>query len=62
MNCLMTSPRTANSKRAALPRVSDYSKSFRKDRVQLSHSGRFDMRLKQAMLLLIANDDPLGPD
>ena len=32
-----------------------------KDWVQLSHSGRYDMtRLKEAMLLLIANDAPLG--
>lgn len=29
----------------------------------MSHSGRFDMvRLKVAMLLLIANDAPLGPE
>ena len=29
----------------------------------MSRSGRFDMpRLKQAMLLLIANDGPLGPE
>lgn len=59
----MTSPRTAGSKRAALPRASDYTKSFRKDWERLSHSGRFDMRrLKEAMVLLIANDGPLGPE
>lgn len=29
----------------------------------MSESGRYDMkRLKEAMLLLIANDDPLGPE
>jgi len=29
----------------------------------LSHSGRFDLvRLKEAMMLLIANDAPLGPE
>ena len=29
----------------------------------MSHSGRYDMhRLKEAMLLLIANDAPLGPE
>lgn len=31
--------------------------------MRLSHSGRFDMtRLKEAMLLLIANDAPLPPE
>ena len=59
----MTSPRTPGNKRAALPRASDYSKTFRKDWERLSHSGRFDMRrLKAVMLLLIANDGPLGPE
>lgn len=59
----MTSPRTAGSKRAALPRASDYSKSFRKDWERLSHSGRFDVRrLKGAMILLVANDGPLCPE
>ena len=59
----MTSPRTTGSKRAALPRASDFAKTFRKDWGRLSHSGRFDMRrLKKAMLLLIANDGPLGPE
>ena len=46
-----------------LPRVADYTKAFRKDWQRLSHSGRYDMhRLKEAMLLLIANDAPLGPE
>lgn len=59
----MTSKRTAASKRAPLPRALDYTKSFLKDWERLSRSGRFDMnRLKQAMLLLIANDGPLGPE
>ena len=41
----------------------DYSKAFLKDWQRLSHSGRYDMlRLKVAMLLLIANDGPLGPE
>ena len=31
--------------------------------MRLSHSGRYDMkRLKHALLLLIANDEPLGPE
>jgi mRNA interferase YafQ len=55
--------RTAASKRAALPRSADYAKAFLKDWVRLSHAGRFDMvRLKEAMMLLIANDAPLGPE
>lgn len=59
----MTSKRTATSKRAALPRAADYAKSFLKDWERLSRSGRYDMnRLKEAMLLLIANESPLGPE
>lgn len=55
--------KSASSKRAALPRASDHTKAFAKDWLRLSHSGRFDMkRLKEAMLLLIANDGPLGPE
>jgi len=46
-----------------VPRACYYAKSFLKDWVRLSHSGRYDMvRLKEAMLLLIANDTPLGPE
>jgi mRNA interferase YafQ len=59
----MTSKKTAAIKRARLPRVSDYTKSFIKDWERLSHSGRYDMkRLKEVMLLLIANEEPLGPE
>jgi len=59
----MTSKKPASSKRASLPRAADYTKSFRKDWERLSRSGRYDMnRLKQAMMLLIANDAPLGPE
>ncbi len=59
----MTSRRTAASKRASLPRASDYAKAFLKDWERLSRAGRYDMnRLKEAMLLLIANDGPLGPE
>ena len=55
--------KTAASKRAPLPRAADYTKSFLKDWERLSRSGRYDMnRLKAAMLLLIANDAPLGPE
>jgi mRNA interferase YafQ len=59
----MTSKRTAASKRAPLSRAADYAKSFLKDWERLSQAGRYDMnRLKEAMLLLIANDGPLGPE
>lgn len=53
----------AESKRARLPRTSDYTKTFLKDWERLSRSGRYDMhRLKEAMLLLITNDAPLSPE
>ncbi|MES0875093.1 type II toxin-antitoxin system YafQ family toxin [Sinimarinibacterium thermocellulolyticum] len=53
----------ASSKRAPLPRASDYTKTFLKDWERLSRSGRYDLkRLKEAMLLLIGNDAPLGPE
>ena len=59
----MTSKKPAASKRANLPRASDYTKDFLKDWQRLSHSGRYDMnRLKVAMSLLIANDAPLGAE
>ena len=55
--------RPAASKRAPLPRTSDYTRAFAKDWERLSRSGRYDLnRLKEAMLLLIANDAPLGPE
>lgn len=53
----------ASDKRAARPLASDFTRTFLKDWDRLSRSGRFDMRrLKEAMLLLIANDGPLGPE
>lgn len=59
----MTSKKTAASKRTPLPRESNYAKSFFKDWERLSRSGRYDMhRLKLLMILLIANDTPLGPE
>ena len=58
----MTSTKPGRAKRAVPPRAADYTKAFRKDRDRLSRSGRYDMhRLKEAMLLLIANDAPLSP-
>jgi mRNA interferase YafQ len=59
----MSSKKPARTKRAALPRTVDYTKAFQKDWERLTHSGRYDMtRLKEAMLWLIANDAPLGPE
>ena len=59
----MTSKKTAASKRAPLPCAADYTRAFLKDWERLSRAGRHDMnRLKDAMLLLIANDGPLGPE
>ena len=59
----MTSKKPASAKRAAPPRAADYTRPFRKDWERLSRSGRFDMkRLKEVMLLLIANDAPLGAE
>ncbi len=55
--------KAADSKRAFSPRRADYSRQFLKDWERLSRSGRFDMRrLKEVMLLLIANDAPLGAE
>jgi len=43
--------------------LSNYTKVFLKDWQRLSHSGRYNMtRLKEAMMLLISNDAPLGPE
>jgi mRNA interferase YafQ len=59
----MTSTKPAKAKRAVLPRAADFSKGFQKDWERLGHAGRFDLkRLKEVMLLLIANDAPLGPE
>ena len=53
----------AGAKRTGLPRAAAYTKAFVKDWQKLARTGRYDMRqLKEAMLLLIANDGPLGPE
>ena len=52
-----------SSKRTTLPLSSDFTNTFRKDWVRLTHSGRYNMnRLKEVMLLLVANDGPLPPE
>ena len=59
----MPSTKPPSSKRATPPRSAAYTKNFHKDWERLSRSGRYNMRqLKEAMLLLIANDAPLGPE
>ena len=52
-----------SNKRTSFPRTADYTKTFQKDWERLSKAGRYDLkRLKEAILLLIANDEPLSPD
>jgi mRNA interferase YafQ len=59
----MTSKKPPSAKRAGLPRSSDHTKAFVKDWERLSRTGRFNMRqLKEAMLLLINNEGPLGAE
>jgi mRNA interferase YafQ len=56
----MTAKKIVVNKRTSLPRASDYSKAFLKDWERLLQSGRYDLkRLKETMLLLVANDAPL---
>ncbi len=57
----MTSKKPTSSKRTSPPKACDYTKTFLKDWERLSRTGRYDLqRMKEAMLLLIANDAPLG--
>lgn len=59
----MTSKKTAKSKRTHPLREFSRTKEFKKDWQRLTHSGRYDMnRLKEAMLLLIENAEPLPPE
>lgn len=59
----MTLKKPASSKRTSPPRRSDFTKAFAKDWERLSRSGRYDLnRLKEVMLLIIANDAPLPPE
>ena len=55
--------KTAAEKRARRLRDCNQSDDFIKDWERLERSGKHDMhRLKEAMLLLIANDTPLPPE
>jgi mRNA interferase YafQ len=48
------------NKRASPPRLFRYTKAFLKDWERLTRTGRFNMKqLKEAMLLLVANEAPL---
>ena len=59
----MTARKPASVKRATPPRTCDFTKTFVRDWGRLSRSGRYDLRrLKEAMLLLVANDAPLGAE
>ncbi|AYO56145.1 type II toxin-antitoxin system YafQ family toxin [Acinetobacter sp. WCHAc060025] len=59
----MNSNKTMKNKRAVLARSSDYTKEFLADWQRLSRTGRYDMtKLKKVMMLLIANDEPLGAE
>ena len=52
-----------SAKRTNPPRASDCARQFMKDWERLTRSGRYDMvRLKEVMLLLIANDAPLAAE
>ena len=63
MRCLLNLKNPAANKHAAPPRAVGYAKSFLNDWARLSRSGRYNMNtLKEAMLWLIANDGPLGPE
>jgi mRNA interferase YafQ len=60
---MSSTKKQAGAKRAELPRGYGLTKSFEKDWIRLTHSGRYDMRrLKEAMMLLVANDGPLPPE
>ena len=55
--------KTSADKRVKRVRNCTQLKEFLKDWERLEHSGKHDMhRLKEAMLLLIANDAPLPPE
>ena len=57
------SKRNPSSKRTTPLRDVKQTKDFIRDWDKLSHSGQHDMNvLKEAMLLLVANDAPLPPE
>ncbi len=59
----MPSKKTADQRRANLPRKSDYTKTFAQTWARLNKAGKLDLsRLKEVMALLTANDGPLGAE
>lgn len=59
----MSSIKKSADKRTSLPRTVSYTKLFIKDWDRLTRSGRYDMkRLKEVMLLLVANNGLLPPE
>lgn len=59
----MPSKKPTDSKRTTLPRSSDFTKDFLNDWQRLSKTGRYNMeKIKEVMLLLIANDEPLAAE
>ena len=58
----MSLKRVLKGKSATLPRKSELTKEFRKDWKGLQHAGVNLASLKEAVLLLIANEGPLGPE
>jgi mRNA interferase YafQ len=60
---MVSTIKPAKAKRAPLPRRTDHTKQFGKDWEKLTHSGKQDMqRLKEVMMLLIANEGPLAAE
>ena len=60
---MVSNNKSAKAKRAPLLKKADYTRQFGKDWERLTHSGKQDMaRLKEAMLILIANDGPMPPE
>ena len=60
---MMINSKEFKRKRTNLPRDAKKTDEFLKDWERLSRSGRHNMNiLKEAMMLLIANDEPLPPE
>ncbi len=58
----MISKKVLKGKNATLPRRSELTKDFRKDWKGLQHGGTNLASLKEVVILLIANEGPLGPE
>lgn len=60
---MSSNKKTAAQRRAAQPREVGYTKTFRGDWDRYNRAGKVDLhRVKEVMLLLIANEGPLGPE